>query len=78
MGAYILAKVGLNVDVTITIISSFMLMVPGISFINGIRDLISGDFVSGISRGAEAILIAASLAAGSSFTLYILMHLGEV
>lgn len=78
MVVFFLFRLGLNGDITISVISSFMLMVPGIAFTNGIRDLISGDFVSGITRGIEALLIAASLAVGSGFTLYILMKLGEI
>lgn len=78
MVAYTLSKFGLIAEVPITIISSYMLMVPGISFTNAIRDLIAGDFVAGVSRGAEAILIGASLAAGSGFTIYILMELGGI
>ncbi|MGL5054510.1 MAG: threonine/serine ThrE exporter family protein [Fusobacteriaceae bacterium] len=78
MVAYTLSKFGLIAEVPITIISSYMIMVPGISFTNAIRDLIAGDFVSGLSRGAEAILIGATLAVGSGFTIYILIEFGGV
>lgn len=78
MVAYTMSKFGLIAEVPITIISSYMLMVPGISFTNAIRDLIAGDFVSGLSRGAEAILIGATLAVGSGFTIYILVEFGGV
>lgn len=78
MVVYLLMKMGIISVVSVSIISSFMLMVPGISFTNGIRDLIAGDFVAGVSRGTEAILIAASLAAGSGFTIYVLMKIGGI
>ena len=39
-----------------------MILVPGIAITNSLRDIIGGDFVSGLSRMIEAILIAASIA----------------
>lgn len=61
------------VDNTQAIITgTLMLLVPGIAITNSLRDIMSGDFVSGISRMAEAILIAASIAIGVGATLMIL------
>ncbi len=35
------------------IIASIMPLVPGVAITNAMRDTISGDFVSGLSRGME-------------------------
>lgn len=51
------------------IIGSIMLLVPGLAITNAIRDTISGDLLSGITRGAEAILIAVGIALGTGVIL---------
>lgn len=56
-----------NVD--ISIISSLMIMVPGVAFINSIRDLFSGDLVTAQSRLLEVALIGMTLAIGSGIAL---------
>lgn len=48
----------------IVIISSIMLLVPGLAITNAIRDTVAGDYLAGISRGAEAFLIAIAIAVG--------------
>ncbi len=69
--AMIFAKYfGCNQD--ILIISSIMLLVPGLSITNAIRDTVSGDIVSGIARATEAIFVAVAIAVGSGITLALL------
>jgi uncharacterized membrane protein YjjP (DUF1212 family) len=51
------------------IIGSIMLLVPGLSITNAIRDTIAGDLVAGISRGLEAFLVAVAIAVGSGVTI---------
>ena len=41
-----------------------MYLVPGVAITNAIRDTISGDSLSGLSKGMEAILLALSIAFG--------------
>ena len=41
-----------------------MLLIPGVALTNSIRDVISGDIVSGMLRFAEAMIIALAIAAG--------------
>ncbi len=55
-------KLGDNVDKII--IGSIMPLVPGILLTNGIRDITNNDYLSGIIRVIEAILIASSIAVG--------------
>lgn len=52
-------------DYNKVIVGSTMPLLPGLSMTNAIRDTMRGDLISGLARGAEAILIAASLAAGA-------------
>ena len=39
---------------------------PGVSMVNAIRDAINGDLISGVSRVAEALMIALGLGIGAS------------
>lgn len=55
--------------IDIPIISSLMIMVPGVAFINAIRDLFSGDLVTAQSRLLEVFLIGMTLAVGSGIAL---------
>lgn len=57
------------------IIGSIMLLVPGITIVNGIRDTISGDLVAGISRIVEAFIVAVAIAAGTGMVLKIWHYL---
>lgn len=63
--------VGLADDMNVVIIASIMPLVPGVAITNAMRDTISGDFVSGLSRGMEAIFSALSIAFGVGFILNI-------
>lgn len=54
---------------TSLIVGSIMPLLPGVSFIKGLRDLISGNLIAGISRIVEACLIAAAIAVGVGVVL---------
>lgn len=62
--AVITSKFGLCDNLDKVIIGSIMPLVPGILLTNGIRDITNNDFLSGIIRVIEAILIASSIAIG--------------
>ena len=64
--AYLLACLGLSRNIDTTVIGTLMLLVPGLLFTNGIRDVIFGDTNSGINRIVEALLIAAAVAVGTA------------
>lgn len=55
---------GLGQDANEIIIGNIMLLIPGIALTNSIRDMISGDIMSGMLRFFDAILVAAAIAAG--------------
>lgn len=64
--AYVMAHLGFSRNIDTTVIGTLMLLVPGLLFTNGIRDIIFGDTNSGINRVVEALLIAAAVALGTA------------
>lgn len=59
----------------IVIISSIMLLVPGLAITNAIRDTVAGDYLAGVSRAAEAFLTAVAIAVGIASVLSLWMRL---
>lgn len=53
------------------VIGSLMPLVPGVALTNAFRDTISGDYVSGVSKLTEAILIAIAIALGVGVVLHL-------
>lgn len=51
------------------IIGTLMTLVPGVAFTNALRDIIAGDFMAGIMKAVEALLIALALALGTGVAL---------
>ncbi len=55
-----------NVQQQTVIIGSMLPLFPGVATVNAIRDAINGDLISGVSRAAEALMIAVGLGIGAS------------
>lgn len=70
--AIIAQKINFITNQQAVITGTLMILVPGIAITNSLRDIIGGDFVSGLSRMIEAILIAASIAIGVGIMMMIL------
>ena len=51
-----------------------MLLVPGLTITNAIRDTIAGDILSGLAKAAEAVLVAISIAVGTGAILSIFIN----
>ena len=51
-------------------------LLPGLAMTNAIRDTIRGDLISGMTRAAEALLVATSLAAGAGIVIYFAYYAG--
>lgn len=64
LGAILLVRVGVGHDVNKIIIGNIMLLIPGIALTNSLRDMISGDIMTGMLRFLDAVLVAAAIAAG--------------
>ena len=54
------------------IIGTLMSLVPGVAITNSIRDVIAGDFMAGMTKGIESLLIALALALGTGAALILL------
>ena len=65
----LLVRAGLGSNVDLVTIGVLMLLVPGVALTNAMRELVAGDTYSGLSRTAEAILIAMGIALGSAVGL---------
>lgn len=63
--AYVYGLLGFAVNVDGIIISSLMLLVPGLLFTNAMRDIIYGDTNSGINRIVQVLLIGVAIALGT-------------
>lgn len=68
------AHAGLCSNADKVMIGTIMLLIPGIAFTNGLRDLFGGETISGLLRLFEAILQAAAIAIG--FALAVIPHFG--
>ena len=63
---------GQNLDTIM--IGNIMLIIPGLAFTNGIRDMLGGDLVSGLMRLIDAGLLAIAVSAGFAFAARFSWH----
>lgn len=68
---------GFAVSVDGIIISSLMLLVPGLLFTNALRDIIYGDTNSGINRIVQVLLIGVAIALGTAVAWNALLPFGS-
>ncbi|HHX03299.1 MAG TPA: threonine/serine exporter family protein [Tissierellia bacterium] len=71
MGAQWLSALFVHMNRDIIIIATIMQLVPGVAITNAIRDSISGDLISGVTRGSEAVFVAIAIALGAGIGLFI-------
>ncbi len=64
--------IGLGQHADLINIGNIMLLIPGIAFTNSIRDLFSGDIISGLTRFIESITLAMVIALGFTLGNFIL------
>lgn len=76
--ALVSTHIGIGAHTDKIIIGSIMILVPGLAITNAIRDTISGDLISGISRGIEAFLVAVAIAVGTGVIMRLWLVLGGV
>ena len=62
-------KIGIGQQLDKIIIGSVMTLVPGLLLTNAVRDLMAGHLVSGLSKGAEALLTAFAIGSGIAVVL---------
>jgi uncharacterized membrane protein YjjP (DUF1212 family) len=68
----------MTVSADTVIIGTIMLLVPGLAITNAVRDSIAGDLISGLARGAEALLIAVAVALGNGLGMMIWIWMGGI
>lgn len=71
IGAIIASEIGFGMNINHVTIGAIMLLVPGLLITNAIRDTLAGDLVSGLTRVAEAVFIAISIAIGTGCVMTI-------
>lgn len=68
--AFLVVRAGVARSVEMIVIGNIMLLIPGVLLTNSIRDMISGDTMTGILRFAEAIILALAIAGGYILAFY--------
>lgn len=66
--------VGLGEHLDYMIIGSVMPMVPGVAFINAIREIVNEDYISGAVRMLDAVTVFLCIASGVGLGILILNH----
>lgn len=69
--SFLLVRLGLVSRSDEIIIGNIMLLIQGVGFTNALRDLFTGDSVTGILRLLEAVLSAAAIAAGYFLVVFL-------
>lgn len=64
-----LCGLGLGQSVDLITIGALMILVPGVSLTNAVRDVMVGDMVSGLSKLAEAVLVGVAIALGTGLAM---------
>ena len=75
---YLLGAFHLTDNPDAVIIAALMLLVPGLLFVNALRDIIYGDTNSGINRIMQVLLVAAALCLGTGTALTMVNAIFEV
>lgn len=70
--AFVSVRIGIAKSAEMIVIGNIMLLIPGVLLTNSIRDMISGDTMTGILRFAEAIIMALAIAGGYILAFYVL------
>jgi uncharacterized membrane protein YjjP (DUF1212 family) len=70
--ALLSTKAGLGVNQDMIIIGCVMPLVPGVQMTNALRDLLAGHYLSGVSRGTEAMMTACMIGFGIAFVFQLL------
>lgn len=69
--ANLAVRIGLGTHADLISIGNIMLLIPGIAFTNSLRDMFSGDTITGLIRFMESILLAIIIALGFTFSNFL-------
>ena len=70
--AVLAVRAGLGQSVDMISIGNIMLLIPGIALVNSLRDMFSGNTISGMLRFLEAILLALVIAFGFALVIAVM------
>jgi uncharacterized membrane protein YjjP (DUF1212 family) len=70
--ALLSTQAGLGVNQDMIIIGCVMPLVPGVQMTNALRDLLAGHYLSGVSRGTEALMTSCMIGFGIAFVFQLL------
>ena len=62
---------GIGVHTDKIMIGVIMLLIPGIALTNGVRDMLTGDLVTGMLRVVNAVMLAIAIACGFALSLFL-------
>lgn len=65
-----LVRMGIGHDEHMIMIGTIMLLIPGLSFGNSLREMLDGDIIAGFFRLVQSCLIAVMIAAGFSLAIF--------
>lgn len=71
----ILLDFGIINEIDKLIAGGIMLLVPGLSLTNSIRDIIDGELVSGLTKAVEALLVGISIAIGTGMIIHLYLKM---
>lgn len=63
----VLHRLGVGVSLGNMIIGTMILLIPGVPFTNGLRDIANEDYLAGVTRLADALMMFLSIAIGVCF-----------
>lgn len=69
VAAVVTVEAGLGQNLDCIVIGNIMLLIPGIAFVNSMRDIFVGDTITGLLSAFEAVLRALAIAAGCALVL---------
>ena len=73
-----LVELGILNTPKMLIVGSIMPLLPGVPFIKAVRDLVSGELMSGVGRAFEAAIIATAIAVGVGIAMNMYVRFGGV
>lgn len=71
-------KAGIGQHIDKIMIGNIMLLIPGINFMNSVKDMLSGDTISGLLKLLESIMLAVAIAAGYAAALLLSGQYGSI
>ncbi len=74
--SFLFVKVGFGHSMNRIIVGAIMPLVPGVSFTNAIRDITASDYISGMVRLTDALVVAVGIAVGVGASVGVLNFFG--